>query len=70
MAFSPGSMLPPAEKLTCRRRVNQQNGIKVMGDKSPKSNQKKSSQKQAKAVSAGEKKKAAVMSKQAGGKKK
>jgi len=41
----------------------------VMGDKSPKSIQKKSSQQQAKASSAAEKKKAAVLSKQAAGKK-
>jgi hypothetical protein len=55
----------PAVKLICRRQVNQQNRIKVMGDKSPKSTQKKSGQKQAKASSAAEKKKAAVLSKQA-----
>jgi hypothetical protein len=40
----------PSEKLSCRRRVNSKN--KIMGDKSPKSNQKKSSQKQAKISSA------------------
>jgi hypothetical protein len=44
--------------------------IKVMGDKSPKSNQKKSSQKQAKASSADQNKKSAVAAKQAAGKKK
>ena len=46
------------------------NYIPAMGDKSPKSNQKKSSQKQAKASSAAAGKKAAVLSKQAAGKKK
>ena len=40
-----------------------------MGDKSPKSTQKKSGQKQAKATSAADKKKAAVLSKQATDKK-
>ena len=55
----------PAEKLSCRGRVNEQNTINVMGDKSPKSTQKKSSQKQAKAASDAQKKRAAVLSKQA-----
>jgi len=41
-----------------------------MGDKSPKSNQKKSTQKQTKANSADQKKKQAVASKQAAPKKK
>ena len=41
-----------------------------MGDRSPKSNQKKSSQKQAKANSADQKKKQAIADKQAPGKKK
>ncbi len=58
-----------AEKLICRRKVNQRNRIKVMGDKSPKATQKKSSQKQAKANSAAEVKKAAMLSKQVAGKK-
>jgi hypothetical protein len=40
-----------------------------MGDKSPKSNQKKSSQKQANVSSADQKKKQAVADKQAAGKK-
>ena len=40
-----------------------------MGDRSPKSNQKKSNQKQAKTNSADEKKKQAVADKKAGGKK-
>ena len=42
---------------------------KIMGDRSPKSNQKKSSQKQSQASSAAEKNKAAVLTKQAAGKK-
>lgn len=58
-------MSPPAEKLICRSRINQQYRIKVMGDKSPKATQKKSGQKQAKADSAAAKKRAAVLSKQA-----
>ena len=58
------------EKLICREPVKHPNKIKVMGDKSPKSNQKKSSQKQAVASSAAQKNKAAVASKQAAGKKK
>ena len=40
-----------------------------MGDKSPKSTQKKSGQKQAKAISAAAKKKAVVLSKQVSDKK-
>jgi hypothetical protein len=41
--------------------------IKIMGDRSPKSNQKKSTQKQSKANSADQKKKQAVAAKQAAG---
>ena len=59
-----------AEKLTCRRPVNQSKKIKVMGDKSPKANQKKSGQKQTKTSSASQKKSAAVAAKSAAGKKK
>lgn len=44
--------------------------IKIMGDKSPKSNQKKSSQKQVKISSSNQKKSAAVVAKSAAGKKK
>ena len=66
---SPSIMSLPAEKLICRRRVNQQNRIKVMGDKSPKATQKKSSQKQTKANTAAQAKKAAMLSKQAAGNK-
>lgn len=47
-----------------------QKKIKVMGDKSPKSNQKKSSQKQAKVSSADQKKKQAAADKSAASKKK
>ena len=55
----------PAVKLICRRQVNQQNRINVMGDKSPKDAHKKTGQKQAKANSEAEKKKAAMLRKQA-----
>ncbi len=41
-----------------------------MGDRSPKSNQKKTNQKQGKATAAGQKKQQAVVAKQAAGKKK
>jgi hypothetical protein len=60
----------PAEKLTCHREVNSQNAINVMGDKSPKSSRKKSTQKQAKASGAEQVKKQAIANKQAAGKKK
>lgn len=59
----------PAENLTCRRQIKRQTKGKIMGDRSPKSNQKKSSQKQAKASSAEQKKKQVVADKQAAGKK-
>lgn len=59
----------PAEKLTCRWGVNAQNTIKIMGDKSPKSNRKMSTQKQAKVHSAEQKKQQAVAAKQVAGKK-
>ena len=63
---APAGMLGfPAEKLTCRRGVNTQNTIKIMGDKSPKSKQKKSTQKQAKTNRAEQEKKQAVAAKQA-----
>ena len=60
----------PAGKLPCRRTVNTKTTIKVMGDKSPKSNQKKSTQKQTKASSAEQKKQAAIATKQSPTKKK
>ena len=47
-----------------------QKKIKIMGDRSPKSNQKKSTQKQTSANSANLKKKQAVAAKQDAGKKK
>ena len=59
----------PAGKPTSRREVNTQRTIKVMGDRSPKSNQKKSNQKQAKANSAEQNKQQAIAAKQTVGKK-
>ena len=58
----------PPEKLKCRRGVNRRRKLNIMGDKSPKSNQKKSSQKQAMADSADRKKREAIAAKQAAGK--
>jgi hypothetical protein len=46
------------------------NQIPTMGDKSPKANQKKNSQKDAKSANANQQKKQAVAAKQAAGKKK
>lgn len=60
----------PAEDPTGRRGVNAQNPNKIMGDKSPKSNQKLSSQKQAKARSSEEKRQQAAAAKQVPAKKK
>ena len=60
----------PSEKIPCRRPVNRRTKIKVMGDKSPKANQKKSGQKDAKNSSANAKKNAAAAAKSAAGKKK
>ena len=59
-----------AEKLICRGPVNPEKKVNIMGDKSPKANQKKSSQKQAKASSADQKSKQAAAAKQAATKKK
>ena len=58
-----------AEKLTCCREVNASDTINIMGDRSPKSNQKKSNQKQSKANSAEQSKKQALAAKQAVNKK-
>jgi hypothetical protein len=58
------------EKIPCRRPVNRRTKIKVMGDKSPKANQKKSGQKNVKTSSANAKKSAAVAAKSSAGKKK
>ena len=58
------------EKIPCRRRVNRRTKIKVMGDKSPKANQKKSGQQDATATSASQKNSAAIAAKSAAGKKK
>jgi hypothetical protein len=60
----------PPEKIPCRRPVNRRTKVKVMGDKSPKANQKKSGQKEAKTSSANAKKNAAAAAKSAAGKKK
>ena len=65
-----GRLSLPAEKLPCRRRVNPQKKTKHMGDKSPKANQKKSTQKQVQASTADQKKKQALAAKQAAPKKK
>jgi len=46
----------PSEKHLFRRRVKQQNERTVMGDKSPKSTQKKTAQKASKKKAAGKKK--------------
>ena len=54
----------------CRRRVNATNKSIIMGDRSPKANQKKSTQKQDKANSVEQKKKDAVFAKQSANKKK
>jgi hypothetical protein len=50
----------PSEKPPCRRVSQPAEEIKIMGDRSPKSNQKKSTQKQSKADSADQKKKQAA----------
>ncbi len=64
-------MTLPAEKLLFRRPVNCGNRKQsIMGDRSPKSNHKKSTQKQGKTNAASAKAKAAVAAKQAAGKKK
>jgi hypothetical protein len=61
----------PSGKLLFRGQVNRgKQKVKIMGDKSPKANSKKSGQKNSKASSVAAKKKAAVVSKQAAGKKK
>jgi hypothetical protein len=57
------TFIPPASQLRSLKEI-------IMGDKSPKSNQKKSGQKQAKNSSAAAAKGAAVSAKQAAGKKK
>jgi hypothetical protein len=65
-------MNAPSGKLSFRRRVNcgKPKEKNIMGDKSPKANQKKSGQKKSKVTTATAKKKAAVTAKQAAGKKK
>ena len=59
----------PTEKLLSRWRVNRRKKPNIMGDKSPKATQKKSTQKQSKATAAGQKKQQAVAAKQSGKKK-
>jgi hypothetical protein len=67
----PGIINLPAEKHLFRRPVNcGQRKQSIMGDRSPKSNQKKSTQKQSKSNAATAKARAAVAAKQAAGKKK
>ena len=58
-----------AEKLTCRKEVNASNIINIMGDRSPKSNQKKTNQKQSKASTAAQSKQKAIAAKQSANKK-
>jgi hypothetical protein len=61
----------PAGKLLFRREVNcGQRKQTIMGDRSPKANQKKSTQKQGKTNANAAKHKASVAAKQAAGKKK
>lgn len=64
-------MRQPAEKQTFRGRSQPQELLSIMGDRSPKANQKKTTQKATKATSADQKKKQDVASKAASsGKKK
>jgi len=58
----------PAGKLPFRKPVNLEEKVIPMGDKSPKANQKKNSQKQSKTNNADKKKQQAVAAKQAAGK--
>jgi hypothetical protein len=67
MATPAGMLGFPSGKLICRRGVNAQKTIKIMGDKSPKANQKKASQKQVKTNSANQKKQQAIAAKQVTG---
>ena len=64
------SVSAPAEKPTCRRKVNPQKKRTIMGDRSPKDNQKKTGQKQAASNSADKKKQQATAAKQTVTKKK
>jgi hypothetical protein len=54
----------PSEKLTCRRQTKPQKTKNIMGDRSPKSNHKKSTQKQSKMDTANQKKRDAIAAKQ------
>ena len=60
----------PAEKHRFRQRVNAEKKVTLMGDKSPKSNQKKATQKSTQATVASKQKQAAAAAKQAPAKKK
>jgi len=63
--------LPPVEtNMPSASQHAEKKRNKIMGDRSPKANQKKSSQKQSKASSATHQKEQASAAKQAGGKKK
>ena len=65
-----GMMATPPAKPTCGRRVNYYTKDIIMGDRSPKANQKKTTQKQGKASASDQKKQQAIASKQSAGKKK
>jgi hypothetical protein len=65
MTMPPDETSMPSASQQQRKEKN-----KIMGDRSPKSNQKMSSQKQAKANSASDKKAQAIAAKQVAGKKK
>jgi hypothetical protein len=58
-------MLPAEKQRFCKAAVNPETKVKHMGDKSPKANQKKSSQKQSQTNSANQKKSQAAAAKQA-----
>jgi len=60
----------PAEKLLIPQVSQLETKLNIMGDRDPKSNQKKSTQKQSKASTADQQKKQAVFAKQAANKKK
>jgi hypothetical protein len=64
------TMLLPSEKPIMPQVNQSRRQNKIMGDKSPKSNQKKSTQKQSKVSSADQKKKQAVAAKSAASSKK
>jgi hypothetical protein len=67
LACNPNLAATPSEKLPFRGRVN--HSINIMGDRSPKSVNKKATQKQSKADAANQAKKQAEIAKSAAGKK-